>query len=121
MTNLKQETSLEALSVQDEPERHLIPRDFVFDVSTSSYQIEGAVAVDGRGPSGWDTYCKVPGHIDHGDAGDVACDHYHRYAEDIALMQKLGSAAGPAGPGRVAQPDIGRGDKPDTWKRKAVA
>jgi Glycosyl hydrolase family 1 len=66
-----------------------MPRNFVFGVSTSSYQIEGAVAVDGRGPSIWDTYCKVPGHIDHGDTGDVACDHYHRYAEDIALMQKL--------------------------------
>lgn len=67
-----------------------LPRDFVWGVSTASYQIEGATQEDGRGPSVWDTYCKVPGHIANGDTGDVACDHYHRYAEDIALMHRLG-------------------------------
>ncbi|MBS0222401.1 MAG: beta-glucosidase [Proteobacteria bacterium] len=70
-------------------QRRKLPRDFVWGVSTSSYQIEGATDVDGRGPSVWDAYCKVPGHIANGDTGDVACDHYHRYAEDIALMRRL--------------------------------
>ncbi len=70
-------------------QRRKLPHDFVWGVSTSSYQIEGATDIDGRGPSVWDTYCKVPGHIANGDTGDVACDHYHRYAEDIALMRRL--------------------------------
>ncbi len=63
---------------------------FVWGVSTSSYQIEGAANEDGRGPSIWDTYCRQPGRIANVDTGDVACDHYHRYAEDIALMRDLG-------------------------------
>jgi beta-glucosidase len=63
---------------------------FVWGVSTSSYQIEGAVAEDGRGPSIWDIYCRQPGRIANGDTGDVACDHYHRYAEDIGWMRDLG-------------------------------
>ncbi|WIM11904.1 GH1 family beta-glucosidase [Enhydrobacter sp.] len=70
-------------------ERRELPHDFVWGVSTSSYQIEGATDVDGRGPSVWDAYCRVPGHIANGDTGDLACDHYHRYAEDISLMRKL--------------------------------
>lgn len=70
-------------------QRRKLPRDFVWGVSTSSYQIEGATDIDGREPSVWDTYCKMPGHIANGDTGDVACDHYHRYAEDIALMRRL--------------------------------
>ncbi len=78
---------------QDVPAVRPLPRDFVWGVSTSSYQIEGAVETDGRGPSVWDTYCKGPGHIANGDTGDVACDHYHRYDEDIALMHKLGVQA----------------------------
>src|SRR5205823_13013438 len=47
----------------------------------------------GRGPSVWDGYCRVPGHIANGDTGEVACDHYHRYREDVALMRKLGVEA----------------------------
>ena len=66
------------------------PRDFVWGVSTSSYQIEGAATEDGRGPSIWDTRCKIPGKIANGDTGDVACDHYHRYAEDVTLMKNMG-------------------------------
>ena len=66
------------------------PRDFVWGVSTSAYQVEGAVAEDGRGPSIWDTRCKHQGGVVHGDTGDVACDHYHRYAEDIGLIKSLG-------------------------------
>ena len=58
-------------------------------VSTSAYQIEGAVREDGRGPSIWDMHSRLPGKIAGGDTGDIACDHYHRYREDVALMQKL--------------------------------
>jgi beta-glucosidase len=58
--------------------------DFVWGVSTASYQIEGAVSEDGRGPSIWDTFCRQKGRVANGDAGDVACDHYHRFAQDIA-------------------------------------
>jgi beta-glucosidase len=64
--------------------------DFVWGVATSAYQIEGAVDEDGRVPSIWDTFCRVPGAIDGGDTGDVACDHYHRWPEDVALMRELG-------------------------------
>lgn len=70
-----------------------LPRDFVWGVSTSSYQIEGAVGADGRAPSIWDGYSRVPGHIASGDTGDIACDHYHRYREDVGLMHKLGVGA----------------------------
>jgi len=63
---------------------------FIWGVSTSAYQIEGAAHEDGRGPSMWDTFCKEKGRIGNGDTGDIACDHYHRFAEDIGLMQKLG-------------------------------
>ena len=64
-------------------------RDFIWGVSTSSFQIEGATREDGRGLSVWDTYCQK-GEIANHDTGDVACDHYHRYLEDIGLMQRLG-------------------------------
>jgi len=69
------------------------PAEFLWGVSTSSYQIEGAANEDGRGPSIWDVYCRQPGRIANGDTGDVACDHYHRYAEDVALMRELGIKA----------------------------
>ena len=77
----------------DAPPARRLPSDFVWGVSTSSYQIEGASQADGRGPSIWDAYCKVPGHIANGDTGDTACDHYHRYREDITLMHRLGIQA----------------------------
>jgi beta-glucosidase len=63
---------------------------FLWGVSTSSFQIEGAAHVDGRGDSIWDTYCRQQGRIKGGDTGDIACDHYHRFGEDIALMRDLG-------------------------------
>ncbi len=69
------------------------PAGFVWGTATSSYQIEGAVAEDGRAPSIWDTFCRVPGAIDGGDNGDVACDHYHRWPEDVGLMRELGVGA----------------------------
>ena len=65
---------------------------FVWGVSTASYQIEGAVAEDGRKPSIWDTWCRQ-GKVANGDTGDVACDHYHRYREDVDLMKVLGVGA----------------------------
>jgi beta-glucosidase len=70
-----------------------LPRDFVWGVSTSSYQIEGAATAGGRGASVWDNFSHQPGRISNGDTGDVACDHYHRFAEDIALMRRLGVQA----------------------------
>ena len=63
---------------------------FRLGVSSSSYQIEGAAREDGRAPSIWDGYCRQPSRIANGDSGDVACDHYHRFAEDVALMNDLG-------------------------------
>jgi beta-glucosidase len=70
-------------------DRGLAP-DFRWGAATAAYQIEGAVAEDGRSPSIWDTFCRVPGAIDNGDTGDIACDHYHRCPEDIGLMRRLG-------------------------------
>ncbi|NVH72096.1 beta-glucosidase [Paraburkholderia sp. JPY432] len=64
--------------------------DFVWGVATSSYQIEGAAHEDGRGPSIWDAFCKVPGKVVNGENGDVACDHYHLLEEDLDLLAELG-------------------------------
>ena len=69
------------------------PPGFFWGVATSSYQIEGAWDEDGKGPSIWDTYAHTPGNIANGDTGDVANDHYHRYAEDVALMKDMGAGA----------------------------
>lgn len=66
------------------------PADFTWGVATAAYQIEGAVAADGRRDSIWDTFCRQPGAIRDGDTGDVADDHYHRWGEDVALMADLG-------------------------------
>ena len=66
------------------------PENFLWGVATSAYQIEGAVDVDGRGRSIWDTFAHTSGSIHHDDTGDVAADHYHRYAEDLDLLVKLG-------------------------------
>ena len=66
------------------------PFDFAWGVATSSYQIEGATNVDGRGQSIWDTFCATPGKVANHETGNVACDHYNRYREDIAIMKDLG-------------------------------
>ncbi len=63
---------------------------FLWGVATAAYQIEGAAQEDGRGPSIWDRFSHTPGKTRNGDTGDVACDHYHRYAEDVALIAALG-------------------------------
>jgi beta-glucosidase len=69
------------------------PDGFLWGASTAAYQIEGAVREDGRGPSIWDTFTRLPGRILGDDTGDVACDHYHRWPEDVALMRELGIRA----------------------------
>ncbi len=69
------------------------PEDFVWGVATSSFQIEGAAQEDGKGPSIWDDFCRVPGHIADASNGDTACDHYHRWAQDLDLIQQLGVGA----------------------------
>ncbi len=67
-----------------------LPKSFRWGVATSAYQIEGAAAQDGRTPSIWDTYCRVPAAVHNGDTGDVACDHYHRMPADVAMIADLG-------------------------------
>ena len=62
----------------------------MWGASTSSYQIEGAVDEDGRGKSIWDVFCHTPGRIKNGDTGDVACDHYHRWREDVEWLARGG-------------------------------
>jgi beta-glucosidase len=69
------------------------PKGFVWGAATASYQVEGAVAEDGRGPSVWDTFCRTEGRVKEKHTGDVACDHYHRWKEDVALMKELGLKA----------------------------
>jgi len=66
------------------------PEDFNWGVATSSYQIEGAAFEDGRGESIWDRFCATPGKVANSEDGLTACDHYHRYAEDIQIMKQLG-------------------------------
>jgi beta-glucosidase len=72
------------------PDLSTLPPDFVWGAATAAYQIEGGATADGRKPSIWDTFSRVPGAIDNADTGDVACDHYHRWPEDVGLMRRLG-------------------------------
>jgi beta-glucosidase len=69
------------------------PPDFVWGAATSSYQIEGAWLEDGKGLSIWDAFCHTPGKIKNDDTGDVACDHYHRFKDDVKLMAAMGLRA----------------------------
>jgi len=69
------------------------PRDFTWGAATAAYQIEGAAKLDGRGESIWDRFCNTPGKVANGDTGDRACDHYHRWPEDLDLMAALGVRA----------------------------
>ena len=92
------------------------PDDFLWGAATAAYQIEGAWNEDGKGESIWDRFCHTPDHIENDDTGDVACDHYHRWREDVALMQRLGLPAYrfsvswprviPAGRGAVNPPGL---------------
>ena len=69
------------------------PGGFYWGVATSAYQIEGAWDEDGKGESVWDRFAHMPSKIKNDDTGDVANDHYHRHAEDVALMQSIGATA----------------------------
>ena len=66
------------------------PDGFTWGASTAAYQIEGAAGADGKGPSVWDTFSHTPGKVRGGDTGDIACDSYRRYREDVALLASLG-------------------------------
>jgi beta-glucosidase len=74
-------------------EQQAFPADFLWGTATAAYQIEGAWNVDGRGESIWDRFAHTPGTVEDGSNGDVACDHYHRWPQDIALMRELGIPA----------------------------
>ena len=65
------------------------PDSFLWGTATSAFQIEGAAAEDGKGASIWDVFCGTSGKTMHGDTGDTACDHYHRYRQDVDLMRQL--------------------------------
>ncbi|MFL5721651.1 MAG: GH1 family beta-glucosidase [Chloroflexota bacterium] len=92
------------------------PSDFTWGFAASAYQIEGAAAEDGRGASIWDTFSRKPGAIADGTTGDIACDHYHRYPDDVRLMAELGAKAYrfsiswprvlPTGMGAINQPGL---------------
>ena len=66
------------------------PHNFLWGAATSSYQIEGSPLADGAGPSIWHRFSHTPDRVHDGETGDVACDHYRRYADDVALMRRLG-------------------------------
>ena len=83
--------STPSLAVRPLSER--FPPDFAWGAATAAYQIEGSVATDGRGPSVWDTFSHTPGRVLNGDTGDVACDHYRRWEQDLDLMADLGLRA----------------------------
>ena len=83
------------------------PDRFLWGAATAAYQIEGAATEDGKGPSIWDTFSHTPGKVYHGDTGDVACDSYHRYPEDIEVLKRLGVASVPVQ--RVVAADRARG------------
>jgi len=68
---------------------HSFPRGFLWGTATASYQVEGAWKEDGKSESIWDRFCHTPGRVKGGDSGDVACDHYHRFSEDVAIMRQL--------------------------------
>ena len=78
------------MSSTSDPHDLGLPPGFRFGTSTASYQVEGAVAEDGRGESIWDRFTALPGRVANGDTGRVACDAYHRYPEDVRLMRELG-------------------------------
>ena len=88
LTNLA--TTASSQTAQSAATARSFPQGFLWGSATASYQVEGAVNEDGRGPSIWDTFSHTEGKTNNGDTGDVADDHYHRYKEDIQLMKALG-------------------------------
>ncbi|HLI36108.1 MAG TPA: family 1 glycosylhydrolase, partial [Streptosporangiaceae bacterium] len=105
------------MSSADGQQREKFPEGFLWGVATAAYQIEGAPAEDGKGPSVWDTFSHTPGRITRGDTGDIACDSYHRVDDDLALLSALSVGAyrfsiswpriQPDGRGTVNQAGIG--------------
>jgi beta-glucosidase len=101
---------------QSEPMTYRFPNSFLWGAATSAYQIEGSPLADGAGPSIWNRFVRTPGMVRDGDTGDVACDHYRRIKEDVALMKRLGLTAYrfsiawgrvlPEGRGTVNQPGL---------------
>src|SRR4051812_40557225 len=99
----------------------LFPSDFVWGAAAASYQVEGAAFEDGRGLSVWDMFCKQPGRVWEEHTGNVACDHYHQYKEDVSLMKQIGLKAYrlsvswprviPGGTGKVNQKGLDFYDK----------
>jgi beta-glucosidase len=83
----------ESAEPASEPSGRSFPRGFLWGSATASYQVEGAVREDGRGPSIWDTFSHTPGKTINGATGDIADDHYHRYKQDVQLMKALGVKA----------------------------
>src|SRR5436190_16930662 len=75
------------------PKAPAFPAGFTWGAATAAYQVEGAAAEDGKGPSIWDMFCKKPGAIWNDQSGDVACDHYHRWKEDVGIARSLGLQA----------------------------
>lgn len=73
--------------------RTAFPPGFVWGAATAAYQIEGAWDEDGNGESIWNRFTHTQGNIENGDTGDVACDHCHRWRDDIALMKEIGLQA----------------------------
>jgi beta-glucosidase/6-phospho-beta-glucosidase/beta-galactosidase len=67
-----------------------LPADFLNGFASAAFQVEGATKEDGRGPSIWDDFCATPGRIADGSNGDVACDSYHKWRQDIALLKQYG-------------------------------
>lgn len=71
----------------------VFPNNFVWGAASAAYQIEGGAKDGGRGPSIWDSFCRIPGKIERGETGDVACDSYHRWADDVAALKAMGLKA----------------------------
>jgi beta-glucosidase len=82
--------AMDLAGVRERADKIVLPPGFELGVATAAYQIEGAVNEAGRGVSIWDTFSHTPGRVSGGDTGDIACDHYHRYGDDVRLMQDLG-------------------------------
>ena len=93
MTTPERQTRATSAEATRRPETPPFPPGFLWGAATAAYQIEGAVTEDGRGTSIWDTFCREPGRVRHGDTGEVACDHYHRLDEDLDLLADLGAGA----------------------------
>ena len=72
--------------------RGVFPKDFIWGCASSAYQIEGAWNVDGKGVNIWDTFTHIPGNIYGNQTGDIACDSYHKYKEDVKMLKSLGTA-----------------------------